>query len=485
MSTRLEAMWSRLRAPTAIAVVVTAVALSMVALGHGGWFMCNFRAFYCTAHVLAAGSDPYAVAPLYACESAPAPAPLFIASSGLVVPGPLPGYAIAALVPFAALSFPVATLAWFALLCGCMAASIVLLARLGVGNTWNIVVALSVALIGDALASGELEPIALLGIVLAAWGVSRSRASLGLDVVVGCGVALSFAEPQVGIAVAIACAMLGPRSAIAAVTATMFLGVVSIGALGIVRNIEFLHNVIPAHLTAELPSYSQFSLSWVLNRLGVAAGAAITAGRLQWLAMLVVAGWFARSKAAAQSPEVAVLGAPAFAVLGGPYSHLDQIALAIPAALWICSSYARVPRLVALAPVVLALPLMLLLMEGAASGLLVVALSALVAGWVGAEYGKNREFAVWCAALTVITLAGLAVLSVVAHAGVVSVSAPVVRAGTAQASWAHYIATHSVVTAWPIWLVKAPTWFGILATACGLIAFAVPRAARLPERAYG
>ncbi len=468
-------MIHRLRAPLAIAIVAIAVTLSAGVLASGDALMCSFKAFYCAAHVLASGGNPYAATPLYSCESAAAPAPLFVAKGGLVMPGPLPGYAMAALLPFAALTFPLAALLWFVVLSCCVIGSIMLLARLGIGHTWSIAVALSVALIGDALCSGELEPIALLGIALAAWSASQRRVSFGLSAILGTGVALSFAEPQVGIAVAIACAMLGRRAATAAAVAVTLLTLTSIVALGIEGNVAYVRSVVPAHLSAELPSFSQFSLSWALNRLGVAAGPALTAGRVQWLIMLALAGWFARSKIARKSPEVAVLGAPAFAVLGGPFAHPDQIALAIPAALWIASNYAPALRPAAVMPVVLALPLMMLLMDGAVSGILVVIVSGAVAGWLGAEYGRSTEFAVWCSVLAVIALTAMALLSNVTHASIVQVSAPSIPASMAQASWAHYIATRSVVTAWPIWLVKAPTWLGVLATVAALTLAARPK----------
>ncbi len=484
MKPPLATVWPRLRVPTAILVIGLAVASYGVMLESSGWIMCNFKAFYCAAHVLATGGNPYKAAPLSACEAASSPA-FFEPRDGLIVPAPLPGYAIAAIVPFSALTFPVAAVVWSCLLAICAALAIVLFARLGLGNVWAIAVALSIAVMGDGLMSGELEPIALLGIALAAWSASRPHPSVRSLAAMSCGLALAFAEPQIGIAAAIACAMLSRRGALVGAGVVAVLGLVSLVALGVHENVAYIRDVLPAQSSSELSAVAQFSLSWVLGRLGVTPGAALLAGHLQWIAMLGVTAWFARTMLARTNPEIAVLAGPAFVVVGGPYLHPDHIGLAIPAAMWIASRSLRPAWLFAVPLVALAVPLIIpIFMESSVPLPMVVITAASVAAFVGGEYGGSERAALYSAAAVAAALFVSAALLNVVGDNATTIAAPALSQAIPQASWAHFVASH-VVTTWPVWLVKAPTWLGILATAGVLVMLALPRAVRLPERAYG
>lgn len=455
---------SFIRPPAAIVLIALALWFSTLTVVHGRFLMGDFKAFYCSARVLLQHEDPYAAGPIGRCESTPAPAPLFVTQPGQVLPAPLPGYAIAGFTPLALLPFAVAVWIWIAILSATTIAAIVLLSRLGVGNPWTIAVAFSLITIALCFPVGEMPPIALFGIVLAAWGAARNR-----TVAVGIGIALTFCEPQIGTATALAAIALGRRFALPAIVVVVTLGIVSVVAVGISGNLEYVRVVLPAHLLSELPSVLQYSLSWVLNRLGVASAPALLIGRLSWIVMLGVTVWFASLRFARAQPAFALLAAPAFAVVGGPFLHLDHIALAIPAALWLAST-PRSPSWIRTASVVaLSIPLLRIFAITPT-----LALLPFFAAWLGSAYGGGAIAGLRTALVAVLVTAGIAIACIATGNGLIDLShTQTLPASLPQASWAHYIDTHFVYTAWTVWLVKAPTWFGVLATAWASLAYAL------------
>lgn len=461
---------------------LVAVALIAVAIGfyapafsnNGGWAMDDFKTFYCSGRVVLERENPYDASPLAACESQPAPRPIFVAKPGFVLPAPLPGYAIALFTLLAMLPFMAALFVWLAFLTAATIASAILLARLTNANAWDVAAAYSIALVTISFVVGELVPLALFGAVLAAWAVSDRRRLRWAYALAALGVALSFCEPQVGAAVAIACALRSWRFAAASVCVVAALAAISILVVGVGENLSYVRDVLPAHVFAELPAYFQYSFSWALDRVGVAAGPALLAGRVQWIAMLVLTAFFARSRVAAEHPEIAVLAAPAFAVTGGPFLHLDHVALALPAAIWLAARSARPSWLNVAAVVTLAVPLLhLLILVRWLPMALVLAFILVACGWLGFVFGRSATAGLVSALAAAIVVAIVTASLVAGGFGFASTEpASSVASSMPQASWAHFVAAHYVMTAWPIWLVKAPTWFGLVATAGMLLAAA-------------
>jgi hypothetical protein len=454
-------VWQRIRTPLAILIAVAAFAGSSANVAHGRFAMGDFKAFYCAGAALLRHQDPYATAPMVQCESIAAPSPLFVTTRDEVLPAPLPGYAVAAFVPFALLSFPIASLVWLALLCAALAGAIALLSRIGVARADVLVVSLAIITVAICFPVGELPPIALFGIALAAWAAHEERSWL-----LGLGVALAFFEPQIGLALLVASVALGRRFALPAIAAAAVLGVVSVVAVGVAGNLEYFRVVLPAHLISELPSVLQYSLSWILYRVGVAPGPALLIGRISWIAMLGVTYWFARSRFARNMPCAVFLAAPAFAVVGGPFLHLDHIALAIPAALWLASTVQE-PRWLRIGAVVaLSLPVLYVF-----SITRLLPLVPFVAAWLGGACSGRAIVGLRTALLAVIVLVIIGSITVATGTGTMQIT-PVqpLPADLPQASWAAYIGKTFVMTAWSIWLVKAPVWLGILATAAALVA---------------
>ncbi|HEY9084314.1 MAG TPA: glycosyltransferase 87 family protein [Candidatus Tyrphobacter sp.] len=462
--------WSTVRAPAAILIVGLAVAAYAPAVFHAhGFAMGDFKAFYCSARAVLHHENPYSAVPLGACESQPAPWPLFVARQGAVLPAPLPGYLIGLFTIVAWLPFQAAVVVWLLALIAATISAIAILARVLNLDPWNLAVGLSLILVANALVIGQIVPIAMLGIALAALGARRRSAAL-----VGCGSALAFFEPQVGIAVALVCALLSRRFALVVAVVAVALLLISVTVLGLSENVEYVRTVLPAQALAELHAAIQYSLSWILAGLGMSAGWALRIGQLWWLAMLGAAAWFARSPHARAKPEIAVLAAPAFTVVGGPYLHIHHVALAVPAALWLASTPGRAPWIRIAAAVAICVPLLdIFIMMGRIGFALPLAFVCVVASWLGAAYGRGAIAGLWSALAAVVAVWLVALAFIVGGFGFSgSASMQQLSPATAQASWAQFVATHYVATGWPIWLVKAPTWFGVLATAIGLMAAA-------------
>jgi hypothetical protein len=456
-------LWSTVRAPAALLLIAIAFSFAGANVVRGRFAMGDFKAFYCSAKVTLAREDPYSAAPLARCEAIGAPAPLFVTNFPQVLPAPLPGYAIAAFVPFALLPFPAACVAWLVALLAATIAAIMLLSRTGLGDPWDLAIALTLLVVATSFPMGELPPVALFGIALCAWAVKHDRVWL-----VGIGIALSLFEPQIGAAVALCAIALGRRFAVAAVAALLALGVLSIAAVGIAGDLEYLRVVVPAHVLAELPSVLQYSLSWALFRLGMAPPLAMLLGRLSWVAMLCVSVWFARSPLARRRPEAALLAAPAFAVVGGPFLHLDQIALAVPAAVWLSVRSERAQWLRTAALIALCVPLLYVF-----SIIRLAAMLPLFAAWLGGAYGRSAIAGLRAALAAIVIAAGIAAIAVAAGTGSAAIAPLQTLPSTLpQASWSAFVAAHYAMTGWSVWLVKAPMCFGILATAAGLVAAA-------------
>lgn len=435
--------------------------------------MGDFKTFYCAAQVAYERGNPYDSAPLGRCELLPAPRPLYVPKPGLVLPAPLPGYAIAAFVPFALMPFLPAAVLWFLVLSVATLVSILLLVRIGAGDAWTIGVALAIPLIAISFVLGQVVPVALLGVVLTAFAVQR-EASPATSAMVVAGIALAFAEPQAGVAVAIACALLGRRHALAVAVAVGLLAAVSLVSIGFHANLVYLREVVPAQLAAELPVYFQYSTSWIAAHLGMGASHAVDLGRLQWLAMLGITAAIARSAFAKRHPEGAVLAASALAVAGGPYLHLQHVALALPAALWLARNRQRESKLATVAVIALALPLLqFFLIAGRTPAALALALYLAVALWLGIVYGGGlRGGLVSCAATACAILIAATAFAITGFGFGPSAPTQAIASQMAQASWAHFAALHYAASSPAVWIVKAPTWLGLGAAAGGLIGLA-------------
>jgi hypothetical protein len=446
-----------------VLAVVAALALQSAIVIRTGFWLGDFKAFYCAARVAAHGNDPYRAQPLGQCERSLGPTPFFDKHRAVTIPAPLPGYAIAALFPLASLSFPAAAVLWLALLATAWIVSIAALAKIG-GVGWEIALAVFGLSLGVlSLPFGEVVPIAIACITAAAYFAWRGRATVAAVVAAG-----AMIEPHLGLPVCIAMAVWLPRTRLPLALCAAVLAFVSIGALGMGANAEYFASVLPAHALSEAARDTQFSLTAVLAALGLSQQFAVRGGAISYAAMLaagvLVAGYLAKKSC---NDAFVVCIPPAFAVFGGTFIHITQIAAALPAALLLVRHGAGTNRGLALTVLLLlAVPWI-----WAISPALLVAPFVPV-GYLVARYLPGNRVVVLVAAIAAVALLfGLHELAAAAPHAAARAAAPI-DAKLAEASWSRF-AQGSSSEALAAWLLRLPTWIGLLMLAATSIVLTV------------
>ncbi len=440
-------------------VVATLVALGLQAhvVSRAGFLMGDFRAFYCAARVAAHGADPYHTEPLHTCEAALSKR-FFAANPGVTVPAPLPGYAIAALVPLAQLPFGVAAALWAILLCAAWALGVVTLARFA-AVPWEITFsAFALALGALSLPFGEVVPIAVGFTCCAAYFAWKAR----WPAAVIC-TAVAMVEPHIGLPVALALAIWAPATRLPLVLAAGVLGGLSLLALGRAANLEYFTAVLPAHALSEATRDTQYSLTAVLAAFGIPAAGAVRAGGFWYLVMLVL-GIIAGGRLAKRTKNGAfiVCVPPAFAVFGGAFIHITQIAVALPAAVLLLS-YVR-PQWKALA--VVALLLLAVPWGWVVSPALIISPLFPVCYLAWRYWNANVPAVLFAGIIAAALIFGLQELYTIAGLHLTAhVAAPVIDPRLPEASWSAY-ARHMSNAGVAAWATRIPTWAALL----GLVA---------------
>ncbi|MFZ0030519.1 MAG: hypothetical protein WAK84_01430, partial [Candidatus Cybelea sp.] len=179
------------------------------------------------------------------------------------------------------------------------------------------------------VAYGEVVPLALAAICAAAFLIWRGR-WFGA----GLAVCIALIQPNVGLPAVLAAFIFAPRCRAAVGLAVASLAFVSVLAVGIDRNVEYLTQVLPGMANAEIVAADQYNLSHLLYAAGFTASVASLLGKL-WFGFVaafgvVIAGILAVRR---RQPELLPLLPPAFVLLFGIYLHDIQILLSLPAAL--------------------------------------------------------------------------------------------------------------------------------------------------------
>ena len=415
----------------------------------------DFRAFWCAGSAVMHGADPYRTIAISSCEHAAVPFGLYTAPRDVVVPAPLPPYALAFFAPLSQVQFPLAAVVWLVALVAALAASIELLAR-SLATHRALVAALFVLPATVLwLPFGEATPFALAGAAIAAYALQSGRyapATAGLML-------LAF-EPHIAIGVWIAAALFVPRMRLTlAIAACVLLGVSF--ALGPAVPYEYAFRALPLHALAELPRPAQYSAAWVLHELGASAQVSLRAGAITSIVTLF-AGLFAavRLRRRWNDPSALVFVPMAAAVIGGTFVHASHIVFAIPLAAAIAlREEGRAAQLGALACSVLAVP-WLTIASQPLIGLAGVPLTpALVF-----SLGRNRRLA----------LRSLFAASVFSLLLVAAQHAPAPPRSTqafpfaghdanlVSAAWGRYIWREQSMASVSDWLGKAPGWFALV-----------------------
>jgi len=287
----------------------------------------DFQAFWCGGKVLLAHANPYFNQPLHACEVASSPE-FFTHYPNLTIPDPLPAYAIALFSPLASLPFSIARVIWWILLMVCAYFSGRGIARITGMSLVTAYAASAVAILAPALILGSLAP---LPIALTIWGAVTLRRKKWTAAAILLGFAMI--EPHVVLPVCATAFIFVPLMRLRLLIAGLLAGAVMLLAVGPHVALSYFTVILPTHAASETNSIGQYSLSAILYHVGVPARVALEAGSVQYacfaLCGLVIAGRLYR-----KSGELAwiVLVPAAFAVIGGAFIHLDEVAMAVPLA---------------------------------------------------------------------------------------------------------------------------------------------------------
>jgi hypothetical protein len=442
----------------------------------------DLRAFYCAGKAVAQHADPYRVEPLRSCEVRETLADGRVPFARLAVPAPLPGYALA---PFALASFaPYAAVctAYIALLVAAVATTIVLVAQLTGFRTTGVAAAL---ILSDGIVSignGQIVPFALLALCASAWELSR-----GGYVRASAYAACAAIEPHLALPALLALAYAVPKTRVPVLCSVALLAAISLIALGLATNLEFVTQVLPLHAHSETSAAWQYSLTSLLARSGADPNVAIAWGELSYVAMcifgVVVAVRLARGL---KAPQLLVLLPPAFVLLGGPFVHLTQMAFAVPALLVLMRAMPERRTPLAFGLLLVAIPWDHLAkvpagLVAATAGMVVLAIA------VGIWRPARRTIAIVTVAFALLG-AGEAILHQVLAPPKVDATvatASVDRPGAlAEVTWTAFTAVAANEDERLYLASHAPTWAGIIlmvAVASG----GIRRAARSSERYAG
>lgn len=313
--------------------------------------LLDFRVGYCAGAALDAHRDPYLVEPIRSCEHAH-PAPVIARTPDVVMPWVSPGYDLLPFAILARLPFDAAALAFVLTTIAALAGSAVLVAR----TTDTPLVYASAALVLSAafvsLALGQTVPFELLAVAATAAALRARRAQLA-----GACAAATCIEPHVGLFTCIAIGVLVPGARITLGAAIAALAALAIATTGFWVQLAYVLRDLPLQAAAQAAYPGQYSLTYALSYAGLPQKAALAAGALSTLVMILASVVLARRLRERNVASIAYLPA-ACAVVGGTYVHLNQIALAVPAALLLVhiADSARVRAAAASSLVLLAVP---------------------------------------------------------------------------------------------------------------------------------
>lgn len=325
------------RAAWFAAPLVFFVSFALFGLRTPTYFGGDFRAFYCAGAAIAERADPYRQEPLHACELAASPpaTPEFL--RGVALPAPLPPHALLPFVPLSRLPFPVAVALFTALSLAASAASVLLFARVTGASTLEL--NLAFAAIAGSVTFYVGQPIAF--VLLALAGTALSLRNGRWWIAAACATAATI-EPHVALPVLVTMAIALPRVRLPLLVCLGSAAVAGILAVGIGANVEYVREVLPAHALANAYEW-QYSLTSVLTSAGVGGPLAVRLGELMFATMVVLGAAVAlRIRALTGDAAALVVIPPAFALFGGVHVHIQQIAAAFPAALYVATRFPRV-----------------------------------------------------------------------------------------------------------------------------------------------
>ena len=433
------------------------------------YLMGDFRAFYCAGSAIALGADPYREQPLHACELRAGPPAEPAALRVAAIPAPLPPHALLAFVPLSRLPFATAALVFMLASLGAFAASVVVFARVTRVSSIELNLVFAAVTATVAMFVGQPMSFVLLALAGTAW-FARERRWWQAS---ACACAATI-EPHLALPAIAAMAVALPRTRIpllGCLAAAAALGALVVGPA---TTVEYVRDVLPAHALANAYEW-QYSLTSVLTSMGVGAPLAVHLGEGMFAAMAALGVAVAvRLRAVTGDAATLAIVPPAFAVFGGVHVHVQQIAVAFPAALYVCAHFPSV-RAVAARGVVLAMIPWNVMCSCLMVGFVPPLVGTFAATQLGRRAGLRWTLAAAAIACSLYALAGLGYGPAEAHP--LGHSYP--AGGLAEVSWGAFSRVAMMRTSLLMQWLRVPTLAGL---AC--IVFGITRAAfpGIPER---
>jgi hypothetical protein len=341
-----------------------------------------------------------------------------LTESGFVVPAPLPGWVILLLEPLTRLPFMTAAIVWWSLLVAAFVALQIQVARSfpSLNATAAFVFLLPLRL-WIPVPFGQFVPVCIVLLIGAALFL-RAGNDRGAAIMA----AAATMEPHIALPVCLALFFARPKTRVPLLLPGAVLAALSIAALGVQQNLEYVQRVLPARIASEANFGDQFSATSFVMALGASRTAAIAIGQTSYWLLAIAAILLARAYAAARRDlELIVFEPMALSVLGGPYVHVEHLLAAIPLALYVVARTEYTRWFVVLAAAAIAWPLRSLLQItrvlheiviplpppflGAQNVLAETPWAASVAGLQGSAIDVLTKIPTWCG---LIALAGIA-----------------------------------------------------------------------------
>lgn len=415
----------------------------------------DFRAFYCSGSIAQRHGNPYMQEPLHTCERALPGDPFKPYSKTTALPVPLPGYAIAAFIPFSKLPYASAARLWTAVLLVSIIVAVACTVSLTGLPAAAVAAAFLLSLCAGSLGLGEIVPVCVAALCVCALMVQRQRwlaASLAAAV---CTI-----EPHIGLPIVVSLAIWVRATRLPLVAIGAVLAVISLLTLGPAANLEYFSTVLPAHALSEIASDAQLSLSVILSGLGVGPHTASTLGLACYIAAVVfgiaAGGVLARTFA---SNAFVILTPAATSLIGGAFIHVTQMAAAIPLTLLLTARSSSQRLLFIVVAAALAVPWRIV-----GSPPLVIA-AVIVVFYLGWELSDRRirvGAALGAGALALLLAINLGMSSPPMHARAGHPYSALIDGRYAQASWARYNEQYLSTGTAERWVRRIPTWLALV-----------------------
>ena len=367
----------------------------------------------------------------------------------------MPGYVLALFAPLSALPPTLAAEIFSLLLVVASALSALALAPLVRAPGYAVLLALAPLTLLN-VAYGEVPPLATLAICASAYFLAKRRWHAA-----GIAVALALVQPNVGLPAALAVLLFAPKSRVAIVATGAALAALSLAALGVSRNVEYLTRVLPLMADAEIVASDQYSLSRLLYVLGVPAGLALTVGKA-WFALAAVAGIGIAARCSGEGRrELLALLPPAAVTLFGIYLHDIQIIIALPAALVLAAGTSGTARAIAVASLTL---LVVVWTQPARPVVLFVDAAGAFGGVLAVFGGSPARRALWGGAAAVAACAAVVVIQHVVTRGAMQfITQPfdALPNELSPTAWSRFLrATPALMR--PVLAPQIVTWLGLI-----------------------